>query len=196
MEESVHVAFADAGNSSKRSSLNNDNDELGNPLVIIYKLHEGNDDVVTQGLKSEPEDEYTRDHPNEAIFSYSNPPFGEGNDQSSEGDISMRTNPRSSQFTSLRFRWKHQSSYPLNNLMSSLNSRMQTRNRAKNHCSFSALLSQIELINIKEVLNDADWINSMQRNSTSLNEARSGIWSKAFRQNYHRHQVCVQEQDR
>ena len=58
--------------------------------------------------------------------------------------------------------WKHSSSHPLDNLISPLNSGIQTRSKTRNLVAFSAFISSIEPKNVKEALGDADWINSMQ----------------------------------
>ncbi|XP_070040320.1 uncharacterized protein [Nicotiana tomentosiformis] len=58
--------------------------------------------------------------------------------------------------------WKHKSSHPLDNIITPLDSGVQTRSRARNSLAFSAPLSQIEPKNIKEALKDADWITTMQ----------------------------------
>ncbi|WMV14570.1 hypothetical protein MTR67_007955 [Solanum verrucosum] len=56
--------------------------------------------------------------------------------------------------------WKHQSSHPLDNLISPLDSGIQTRSRARNLVAYSAFKSSIEPKNIKEALQDADWVTS------------------------------------
>ncbi|XP_070047490.1 uncharacterized protein [Nicotiana tomentosiformis] len=78
--------------------------------------------------------------------------------------------------------WKHKSSHPLENVITPLDSGIQTRSKAINAFVFSAFLSQIEPKNIKEALKDVDWITVMQeelhqfeRNSlknTTRNKAR------------------------
>jgi len=52
--------------------------------------------------------------------------------------------------------WKHKSSHPLENLISPLNSGMQTRSKTRNLVAFSAFISTIEPKNVKEALKDAD----------------------------------------
>ena len=59
--------------------------------------------------------------------------------------------------------WKHSSSHPLDNLISPLNSGIQTRSKTRNLVAFSAFISSIEPKNVKEALGDAYWINSMQK---------------------------------
>ncbi|KAH0665120.1 hypothetical protein KY285_026326 [Solanum tuberosum] len=52
--------------------------------------------------------------------------------------------------------WKHQFSHPLDNLISPLDSGIQTRSRTRNLVAYSAFMSSIEPRNIKEALQDAD----------------------------------------
>jgi len=54
--------------------------------------------------------------------------------------------------------WKHQSSHPLDNLVSPLDSGIQTRSKTRNLVAYSAFISTIEPRNIKEALKDADWV--------------------------------------
>ncbi|XP_049347504.1 uncharacterized mitochondrial protein AtMg00820-like [Solanum verrucosum] len=56
----------------------------------------------------------------------------------------------------------HQSSHPLENLVSLLDSKIQTRSKTRNLIAYSAFMSTIEPRNIKEALKDADWVTSMQ----------------------------------
>ncbi|XP_075095347.1 uncharacterized protein LOC142173622 [Nicotiana tabacum] len=58
--------------------------------------------------------------------------------------------------------WKHKSSHPLDNIITPLDSSVQTRSKARNSLAFSAFLSQIEPKNFKEALKDADWITAIQ----------------------------------
>ncbi|XP_075077402.1 uncharacterized protein LOC142164119 [Nicotiana tabacum] len=58
--------------------------------------------------------------------------------------------------------WKHKSSHPLDNVITPLDSGIQTRSKARNALSFSAFFCKIEPKNIKEALKDADWITNMQ----------------------------------
>ena len=54
--------------------------------------------------------------------------------------------------------WKHYRSHPLDQILSDLNSGMQTRSRLKNFCAFYAFLSNIEPKNVDEALADLDWV--------------------------------------
>nr|XP_009597079.1 uncharacterized protein LOC104093065 [Nicotiana tomentosiformis] len=58
--------------------------------------------------------------------------------------------------------WKHKSSHPLDNIITPLNSGVQTRSKARNSLAFSDFLSQIEPKNIKGAMKDANWITTMQ----------------------------------
>ncbi|KAK9723638.1 hypothetical protein RND81_05G014700 [Saponaria officinalis] len=59
-------------------------------------------------------------------------------------------------------KWKHQSSHPLDNILTNIKSGIQTRKSLHNFCSFHSFLSTMEPSNIKAALTDADWINAMQ----------------------------------
>nr|XP_016470456.1 PREDICTED: uncharacterized protein LOC107792736 [Nicotiana tabacum] len=52
--------------------------------------------------------------------------------------------------------WKHKSSHPLDNIITPLDSGVQTRSKAINSLTFSVFLSQIEPKNIKEALKDVE----------------------------------------
>ena len=58
--------------------------------------------------------------------------------------------------------WKHKKSHPLNQILTDLNSGVQTRSRLKNFCAFQAFLSFMEPQNVYEALTDSDWIVAMQ----------------------------------
>ncbi|XP_060178064.1 uncharacterized protein LOC132607996 [Lycium barbarum] len=58
--------------------------------------------------------------------------------------------------------WKHKKSHPFENVITPLNSGIQTRSKARNMFAYSAFISQIDPKNIKEALKDADWISAMQ----------------------------------
>jgi len=58
--------------------------------------------------------------------------------------------------------WKHQKSHPLDQILTDLNSGVQTRSRLKHFCAFYAFLSLIEPKNVYEALTDSDWILAMQ----------------------------------
>ena len=58
--------------------------------------------------------------------------------------------------------WKHSRSHALDQIITDLNSGVQTRSRLKNFCACYAFLSRIEPKNIYKALEDLDWISSMQ----------------------------------
>ena len=60
------------------------------------------------------------------------------------------------------YSWKHQSSHPLQNILTSLNSGISTRSKLRSMCAFSAYVSLIEPKNIKEALLDSELISVMQ----------------------------------
>jgi len=53
--------------------------------------------------------------------------------------------------------WKHQKSHPLDQILTDLNSGVQTRSRLMNFCAFYAFLSH-KPKNVYETLTDSDWI--------------------------------------
>ncbi|KNA19182.1 hypothetical protein SOVF_063930, partial [Spinacia oleracea] len=63
--------------------------------------------------------------------------------------------------------WKHQSSHPIELIMSDIRKGTQTRSQLRNFCAIHAFLSMIEPRNHNEALEDADWIIAMQE---ELNE--------------------------
>jgi len=58
--------------------------------------------------------------------------------------------------------WKHQKSHPLDQILTDLNSEVQTRSRLKNFRAFYAFFSLIEPKNVYESLTDSYWIVAMQ----------------------------------
>jgi len=56
---------------------------------------------------------------------------------------------------------KHKKSHPLDQILTDLNSGVQTRSRIKNFCAFSAFISLLEPKNVHEALTDSDWIIAM-----------------------------------
>jgi len=58
--------------------------------------------------------------------------------------------------------WKYQKSHPLDQILTDLNSGVQTRSRLKSFCAFYAFLSLIKPKNVYEALTDSDWIMAMQ----------------------------------
>jgi len=70
--------------------------------------------------------------------------------------------------------WKHQSSHSLDQILSHINTRVQTRSKLKNYCSFYAFLSTIEPKNISEALANSDWITAMQEELHQFE--RNKVW--------------------
>ena len=58
--------------------------------------------------------------------------------------------------------WKHHDSHPLDQILSDLNTGVQTRSKVKNFCAFYAFLSNIEPKIMDEALTDLDWVSAMQ----------------------------------
>ncbi|XP_070021976.1 uncharacterized protein [Nicotiana sylvestris] len=71
--------------------------------------------------------------------------------------------------------WKHKRSYPLQNIITPLDSGIQIRSKTRKSLSFSAFLSQIEPKNIKEALKDTDWIIAMQEKLRQFE--RNSVWN-------------------
>ena len=57
---------------------------------------------------------------------------------------------------------KHKKSHPLDQSLTDLNARVQTRSRLKIFCAFYAFLSLTEPTNVYEALTDSDWIVAMR----------------------------------
>ena len=57
--------------------------------------------------------------------------------------------------------WKHYRSHPLDQILSNLDSGVQTRSKLKNFCAFYAFLSNIEPKNVNETLADSEWVTAM-----------------------------------
>jgi len=70
--------------------------------------------------------------------------------------------------------WKHQKSHPLDQILTDLNSGVQTRSRLRTFCAFYAFLSHIEPKNIYEALIDSDWISAMQEELHQFE--RNQVW--------------------
>ena len=67
----------------------------------------------------------------------------------------------------LRRRLRMSSQHPLENIINDPNKGMRIRSSLKNLCAFSACVSLIEPKNVKEVLQEPEWIIAMQN---ELNE--------------------------
>jgi len=58
--------------------------------------------------------------------------------------------------------WKQQNSLPPDQILSNLNTGVQSRSKLKNFWSFYAFLSNIQPKNVNEALADSDWVITMQ----------------------------------
>ena len=70
--------------------------------------------------------------------------------------------------------WKHHSSHPLDQILSDINTGVQTRSKLKNFCAFYAFLSNIEPKSVNEALADSDWITAMQEELHQFE--RNKVW--------------------
>jgi len=66
--------------------------------------------------------------------------------------------------------WKHQNSHPLDQILSDLNTGVQTRSKLKNFCAFYAVLSNIEPQNVNEACADSEWVTAMQEELHQFNK--------------------------
>jgi len=145
VEESVHVIF-DEGNNSIEENSEDDQNEIGMTNPSEPKINEP--DPTFPQKTPVTEDENTTE---------SGPPSSENTHENQ---------PHS---------WKHQSSHPIQNILTPLDSGIHTRSKLRNMCAFSAYVSLIEPKNIKEALLYPDWITAMQE---ELNQfERSRVWN-------------------
>jgi len=70
--------------------------------------------------------------------------------------------------------WKHKSSHPLDQIVSDINTGVQTRSKLKNICAFYAFLSNIKPKNVHETLADSDWVTTMQEELHQFE--RNKVW--------------------
>jgi len=68
--------------------------------------------------------------------------------------------------------WKHQSSHPLDQIMSDINTRVQTRSKLRNSCALCVFL--IKAKNVYEALAYSDWVTAMQEELHQLE--RNKVW--------------------
>ena len=71
--------------------------------------------------------------------------------------------------------WKHQSSHLLNQIMSDINTGVQTRSKLKTFCVFYDFLSKNEPKNVHKALANSDWVTAMKEELRNLREIRFGI---------------------
>jgi len=70
--------------------------------------------------------------------------------------------------------WKYQSSHPLDQILSDINTGVQTRSKLQNLCAFHAFLSNIEPKNVNEALVDSDCVTVMQEDLHQFE--RNKVW--------------------
>ena len=70
--------------------------------------------------------------------------------------------------------WKHQSSHPLDQILSDIHTGVQTRSKLKNFCAFYAFLSNIGPKSFHEALADSDWVIVMQEELHQFE--RNKVW--------------------
>ncbi|XP_074283797.1 uncharacterized protein LOC141608335 [Silene latifolia] len=71
-------------------------------------------------------------------------------------------------------RWKHQSSHPMDNILTDIHEGVKTRSSLRNFCAHYSFLSELEPSNINDALTDPDWVIAMQE---ELNQfERSKVW--------------------
>jgi len=70
--------------------------------------------------------------------------------------------------------WKHQSSHPLDQILSNINTGVQIRSKLKNYCAFYDFLSIIEPKNVNEALANSDWVTAMQEEFHQFE--RNKVW--------------------
>ena len=172
VEESVHIIF-DETNCLQEPSYDDDF-EIGlvqpdesqkeeEELISANKKREqvpGNEEQVPQET-----DEPVPDETTEAVEEQIVEPINEEvqGDEDTPNNINFVLRP-----------WKHQSSHPLDLIMSNMEKGTQTRSQMRNFCAFQAFLSMLEPKNHEEALEDTDWVIAMQ---DELNEfERNKVW--------------------
>ena len=70
--------------------------------------------------------------------------------------------------------WKHQRSHPLDQILSDINTGVQTRSKLKKFCAFYAFSSNIGPKNVNEALADSDWVTAMQEELHQFE--RNKVW--------------------
>ena len=90
--------------------------------------------------------------------------------------------------------WKHQSSHPLDQILSDLNTGVQIRSQLKNLCASYAFLYGIKPKNVNEALVDSDWVTAMQEELYQFE--RNKVWHLVpqSEDNNHWYQVGVPKQ--
>ncbi|XP_074298014.1 uncharacterized protein LOC141628816 [Silene latifolia] len=71
-------------------------------------------------------------------------------------------------------RWKHQSSHPMDNILTVIHEGVKTRSLLKKICAHYSFLSELEPSNINDALTDPDWVIAMQKEINQFE--RSKVW--------------------
>ncbi|XP_070025549.1 uncharacterized protein [Nicotiana sylvestris] len=169
IEESVHVIFDESYPSCEKSA---EEDQDGELLLVpgeVINITNGKADMMSQvkdlnednttSSSIEPSTLITTTKAEERVVDavQGTPLAPERRIEENQPSI-----PSFSQNEPRVSNWRHQSSYPIENIITPLDFEVQTRSRAINSLAFSAFLSQIEPKNIKEALKDVDWITAIQ----------------------------------
>ncbi|XP_070002226.1 uncharacterized protein [Nicotiana sylvestris] len=186
--EIVHVIFDESYPSYEKSTKD---DQDGEPLLVLCEVIDmTNGKVNMMSQAKEPNEDNAASFSREPGTSITTTKVEERVVDAVQGTLQVlerRIRGNQSDIPSLSLNkpqmpdWKHKISHPLNNIITPLDSGVQTRSKAKNSLTFSSFLSQIESKNIEETLKDADCIIAMQdklhqfkRNNgnTTTNKAR------------------------
>ncbi|XP_075106827.1 uncharacterized protein LOC107784042 [Nicotiana tabacum] len=178
LEESIHVIFDELHHICGKDSpdrIDQDGEQskvLGEVIdmangkaVIMSQVKESNEDgtVVPPFDIEEPSPSITTtEAENRVVDVVQGTPDAERRSSTPVYNGSHSEEPGSSHNENQVSNWKHKSSHPLQNVISPLDLRIQTRSKSRNSLAFSVFLSQIEPKNIKEALKDTDWITAMQ----------------------------------
>ncbi|XP_075099333.1 uncharacterized protein LOC142176148 [Nicotiana tabacum] len=151
VEKSVHVIFDVSYPSCEKSSKD---DQDGEPLLVpdeVINMTNGKADMMSQekepsgdnaaSSSMEPSTSITTNEAEERVVDvvHDTPLVPERRTQENQLNI-----PTSSTNEPQMSNWKHKSSHPLDNIITPLDSRVQSRSKARNSLAFSAFLSQIE----------------------------------------------------
>ncbi|XP_070015064.1 uncharacterized protein [Nicotiana sylvestris] len=97
--------------------------------------------------------------------------------------------------------YKYQSSHPIENIINDPTFGIKTRSSLKNFCVFDAFLSLIEPKNVAEALQDADWVNAINKldedGTIIRNKARLVVQmdvKSAFLNGYLKEEVFINQQ--
>ena len=126
---------------------------------------EGHDDKQTRGTVAEPCLQQNQN---------SNSETGPRTDPAPNSSESQTIEDRVAMNSPIPRAWKSHRSHPLDQILTDLNSRAQTRSKLKNFCAFFAFLSNIEPKNVYEVVADLDWITTMQEELHQFE--RNKVW--------------------